>query len=151
MTIRADLVLQGAWFLGALAAASILDGRKRIIPDSICLLTAAAGLISFSPARLVGILAALPLLIAALIQPDGMGSGDIKLTAAAGFVLGFWPGLWGLALGLLLAVLFSCASAMLRKIACHTDLPRGQAAVPLGPFLSAGFATLYFLTFGGLT
>lgn len=150
MTTTADLFLQGVWFLGSLAAASILDGRKRIIPDSICLLTAAAGLISFSPAQLAGVLAALPLLIAALIRPDGMGGGDIKLTAAAGFVLGFWPGLWGLALGLLLAVLFSCAAGLLRKFVHHIDLMRGQAAIPLGPFLSAGFAVLYLLTCGGL-
>ncbi len=150
MTITADMALQGVWFLGALVTASIVDCRKHIIPDSICLLTAAAGLISFSPARLVGVLAALPLFIAALIQPDGMGGGDIKLTAAAGFVLGFWPGLWGLALGLLLAVLFSCAAALFRKITHHSDLPKGQAAMPLGPFLSAGFAVLYFLTCGGL-
>ena len=150
MTTTADLVLQGAWFLGALAAASILDCRKRIIPDAICLLTAAAGLISFSPAQVVGVLAALPLLIAAMIQPDGMGGGDIKLTAAAGFVLGFWPGMWGLTLGLLLAVLFSCAAALFRKFTRHPDLPKGQAAMPLGPFLSAGFAVLYFLTCGGL-
>ena len=45
-------------------------------------------------------LAALPLLIAALIRPECMAAGDIKLTAAAGFVLGFWRGIWGMALGL---------------------------------------------------
>ena len=51
-------------FLTALAAASAVDCRKRVIPNSLCLLTAAAGLISFSPAQLFGVLAALPLLIA---------------------------------------------------------------------------------------
>ena len=100
--------MQAFLFLTALAAASAVDCRKRTIPDFLCLLTAAAGLISFSPAQFFGVLAALPLLIAALIRPECMGGGDIKLTAAAGFVLGFWRGIWGMALGLLLAVLYFC-------------------------------------------
>ena len=100
--------MQALLFLAALAAASAVDCRKRVIPNSLCFLTAAAGLISFSPVQLLGPLASLPLLIAALIQPECMGGGDIKLTAAAGFVLGFWRGFWGLALGLLLAVLYFC-------------------------------------------
>lgn len=86
--------MQAFLFLTALAAASAVDCRKRTIPDFLCLLTAAAGLISFSPAQFFGVLAALPLLIAALIRPECMGGGDIKLTAAAGFVLGFWRGIW---------------------------------------------------------
>lgn len=99
--------MQALLFLTALTAASAVDCRERTIPDFLCLLTAAAGLISFSPAQLFGVLAALPLLIAALIRPECMGGGDIKLTAATGFVLGFWRGIWGMALGLLLAVLYS--------------------------------------------
>ena len=58
--------MQAFLFLTALAAASAVDCRKRTIPDFLCLLTAAAGLISFSPAQFFGVLAALPLLIAAL-------------------------------------------------------------------------------------
>ena len=87
--------MQALLFLTALTAASAVDCRERTIPDFLCLLTAAAGLISFSPAQLFGVLAALPLLIAALIRPECMGGGDIKLTAAAGFVLGFWRGFGG--------------------------------------------------------
>lgn len=93
--------MQALLFLTALTAASAVDCRERTIPGFLCLLTAAAGLISFSPAQLFGVLAALPLLIAALIRPECMGGGDIKLTAAAGFVLGFWRGIWGMALKLL--------------------------------------------------
>ena len=88
--------MQALLFLTALTAASAVDCRERTIPDFLCLLTAAAGLISFSPAQFFGVLAALPLLIAALIRPECMGGGDIKLTAAAGFVLGFWRGIWGM-------------------------------------------------------
>lgn len=139
--------MQALLFLTALAAASVADCRRRTIPDFLCLLTAAAGLISFSPAQLLGGLAALPLLTAAIIQPESMGGGDIKLTAAAGFVLGFWRGLWGLALGLLLAALYFCAVTLFKKLIHHPSSEMARTALPLGPFLSIGFATLY--CFGG--
>lgn len=139
--------MQALLFLAALAAASAVDCRKRVIPNSLCLLTAAAGLISFSPVQLLGPLASLPLLIAALIQPECMGGGDIKLTAAAGFVLGFWQGFWGLALGLLLAVLYFCITRLYHKIFCRPHALTGRTPLPFGPFLSIGFAALY--CFGG--
>ena len=139
--------MQALLFLAALAAASAVDCRKRVIPNSLCLLTAAAGLISFSPVQLLGPLAALPLLIAALIRPECMGGGDIKLTAAAGFVLGFWRGIWGMALGLLLAVLYFCITRLYHKIFRRPHALTGRTPLPFGPFLSIGFAALY--CFGG--
>ena len=139
--------MQALLFLAALAAASAVDCRKRVIPNSLCLLTAAAGLISFSPVQLLGPLASLPLLIAALIQPECMGGGDIKLTAAAGFVLGFGQGFWGLALGLLLAVLYFCITRLYHKIFRRPHALTGRTPLPFGPFLSIGFAALY--CFGG--
>lgn len=122
--------MQAFLFLTALAAASAVDCRKRTIPDFLCLLTAAAGLISFSPAQFFGVLAALPLLIAALIRPECMGGGDIKLTAAAGFVLGFWRGIWGMALGLLLAVLYFCTAMLFQKFIHHPLPAMTRAALP---------------------
>lgn len=129
--------MQAFLFLTALAAASAVDCRKRTIPDFLCLLTA----------QFFGVLAALPLLIAALIRPECMGGGDIKLTAAAGFVLGFWRGIWGMALGLLLAVLYFCTAMLFQKFIHHPLPAMTRAALPLGPFLSIGFAALY--CFGG--
>ena len=82
--MQADSTLQAVLFFCLLLAASVWDLRKRIIPDSICLLIALTGLIDFSPVNLLGVLAALPLLLAALYKPEGIGGGDIKLTAAAG-------------------------------------------------------------------
>ena len=140
--------MQALLFLAALAAASAVDCRKRVIPNSLCFLTAAAGLISFSPVQLLGPLASLPLLIAALIQPECMGGGDIKLTAAAGFVFGFWRGFWGLELGLLLAVLYFCLIRLFHKISRRAHDPTGRTPLPFGPFLSIGFAVLY--CFGGM-
>ena len=122
--------MQALLFLAALAAASAVDCRKRVIPNS-----------------LLGPRAPLPLLIAALIQPECMGGGDIKLTAAAGFVLGFWQGFWGLALGLLLAVLYFCITRLYHKIFRRPHALTGRTPLPFGPFLSIGFAALY--CFGG--
>lgn len=143
-------VLQAGFFVVLLLAASILDCRRRIIPNSICVLIAAAGLISFSPARLLGPLAALPLLIAAMGREGSMGGGDIKLTAAAGLVLGFPDGLWGLALGLALAVLFHSARTLVRRLRGETAAAIHRTALPLAPFLSIGFTTLFILNFGGI-
>ena len=143
-------VLQAGFFVVLLLAASILDCRRRIIPNSICVLVAAAGLISFSPARLLGPLAALPLLIAAMGREGSMGGGDIKLTAAAGLVLGFQGGLWGLALGLALAVLFHGARTLIRRLRGEKTAAIHRAALPLAPFLSIGFTTLFILNFGGI-
>ena len=98
--------MQALIFLTVLATASVVDCRKRIIPDSLCL-----------------------------------------LTAAAGFVLGFWRGIWGMALGLLLAVLYHCAAALFQKITHYAPSAMARTALPLGPFLSIGFAALF--CFGG--
>ena len=65
--------MQAFLFLTALAAASAVDCRKRTIPDFLCLLTAAAGLISFSPAQFFGVLAALPLLLGLVEQALELG------------------------------------------------------------------------------
>lgn len=129
--------MQAFLFLTALAAASAVDCRKRTIPDFLCLLTAAAGLISFSPAQFFGVLAALPLLIAALIRPECMGGGDIKLTAAAGFVLGFWRGIWGMALGLLLAVLYFCTA---KVTLCFAEKENPEVAVLVKQALLSAYA-----------
>lgn len=141
----APLLLQAALFAALLLTASVLDIRYRLIPNTICALIGAAGLLQFSPARLPGILTALPLLIAAMGKENSMGGGDIKLTAAAGFVLGLGGGLVGLALGLALALLFH----MGRKRLGRRPVP---PSLPLAPFLSTGFTAAYFMNvIGGIT
>ena len=141
------LLVQAALFIGLLLAASAFDIRKRIIPNTVCALIAGAGLLQFSPARLLGVLAALPLLIAAMGKEGCMGGGDIKLTAAAGVVLGLGAGLLGLALGLALTILFHGVQTLCARLSRrHTSVPD---VLPLAPFLSLGFTAAYFLHFGG--
>ena len=98
--------LQMGLFFVLLLAGSIFDCQKRLIPNTLCALITMVGLLAFHPAQLMGPLAALPLLAAAMHRPGSIGGGDIKFTAASGFVLGITDGLWGMALGLTLAALF---------------------------------------------
>ena len=137
--MAADSTLQAVLFFCLLLAASVWDLRKRIIPDSICLLIALTGLIDFSPVNLLGVLAALPLLLAALYKPEGIGGGDIKLTAAAGMVLGFVGCTAGLLLGLTASLFFYLINQLIRRLRKLEPQKASQASLPMAPFLSLGF------------
>lgn len=145
----ADIAFQAAWFFAILVLASIVDLRRHHIPNTFCILTAAAGLIAISPAHFIGQMlgpfAALPFLGVAMVFPERAGGGDIKFVAAAGFVLGLLPTLWGGILGLSLAIGYAAARACIEKHCAATPTPIGQIAIPLAPFLSLGFATFYVL------
>ena len=137
--MQADRIAQAVLFFCLLLAASVWDLRKRIIPDSICLLIALTGLIDFSPVNLLGVLAALPLLIAALCKPEGIGGGDIKLTAAAGIVMGFGRCTAGLLLGLMASLFFYLIEQIVRRLRKLEPQKAAQAALPMAPFLFLGF------------
>jgi len=134
------LTIQGGFFAALLAAASVWDIRKRIIPDTICVFIALTGLFIFEPMKLFGVFAAVPLLLAALIW-DGMGGGDIKLMAAAGLVLGLPKSMAAIIMGLTALLVFHAIRYVCQK-------PRGRdvpKAYPLAPFLSLGCLAAYFL------
>lgn len=145
----ADSVAQAALFCCLLLAASVWDLRKRIVPDTLCVLIFCLGLRTLTPDKLFGVLLALPLLIAALIKEGGMGGGDIKLTAAAGFVLGLPAGTVGLILGLTAVLGYDLLRKGIRKLK-KTEAPAaGEHVLPLAPFLSAGFIAAYIMNLGG--
>jgi leader peptidase (prepilin peptidase)/N-methyltransferase len=148
--MQANGIAQAVLFSCLLMAASVWDLRKRIIPDSICLLIALAGLIDFSPARFLGILAALPLLLAALLKEGGIGGGDIKLTAAAGIVLGFGGCVAGLTLGLTASLVFYFSTQTVRRLRKLEPQKAVQASLPMAPFLSLGFLAVTILNIGGI-
>lgn len=148
--MQADSTLQAVLFFCLLLAASVWDLRKRIIPDSICLMIALTGLMDFSPVRLLGVLAALPLLIAALCKPEGVGGGDIKLTAAAGTVMGFGGCTAGLLLGLTASLFFYLIEQIIRRLRKLKPQKASQAALPMAPFLSLGFLAVTILNLGGI-
>jgi len=141
--------LQMGLFFSLLLAVSILDFQKRLIPNTLCALIAMVGLLAFRPEQLLGPLAALPLLAAAMYKTGSIGGGDIKFTAASGFVLGVAGGLSGMALGLTLAMLFYAISWGVQKLRMRKCMSPRQTALPLAPFLSIGFALIYILDYGG--
>lgn len=136
----ADSIAQAVLFFSLLLAASLWDIQKRIIPDSLCFFILLTGFLTFTSEKLFGILLGLPLLIAALLKEGGMGGGDIKLTAASGFVLGFPLGIAGLILGLCLVILWYWGNRIVRKAE--------RKALPMVPFLGAGFLCVYFFDVG---
>jgi leader peptidase (prepilin peptidase)/N-methyltransferase len=149
--MQAESVAQAALFCILLSAASAWDIRKRTVPDTLNALILCAGLLAFAPVKLAGLLLGLPLLVAALLKEGGMGGGDVKLTAASGFVLGLPMGTVGLILGLSAALLYHL---MIRGIRKRNNLEAPAAKdtlLPLAPFLSAGFLAAYFMNLGGLT
>ena len=70
--------LQMWLFFSLLLVGAIFDCQKRLIPNTLCALITMVGLLVFHPAQLMGPLAALPLLAAAMHKPGSIGGGDIK-------------------------------------------------------------------------
>lgn len=78
---------QAILFCGGLIYAAVDDLRTRTVSDIVCIVIALAGLITISPASLLGaLLAMLPFYLCAGFGL--MGGGDWRLAAAVGFVLG---------------------------------------------------------------
>ena len=122
--------LQMWLFFSLLLVGAIFDCQKRLIPNTLCALITMVGLLVFHPAQLMGPLAALPLLAAAMHKPGSIGGGDIKFTAASGFVLGITDGLWGMALGLALAALFYAINWSTQKFRRRKCAAPSQTAFP---------------------
>jgi leader peptidase (prepilin peptidase) / N-methyltransferase len=132
-----DLVV--AFFLAVLVALTIVDIRTRRLPDRIVLpaaLIVLAAHIAVAPDRaLEWIVAAVGasgvLFLLALIYPDGLGMGDVKLALLLGAALG-WSVVGAIAIGFMAAAL-----AGLLLIARRGWSAR-KSTIPLGPFLALG-------------
>lgn len=150
--MQANGIASAVLFSCLLITASLWDIRKRIIPDSLCVLIALTGLLTFTPGKLLGLLLALPLFIAALMKEGGMGGGDIKLTAASGFVLGLPTASVGLILGMMAALLFYLPLHFIPKLKKSKGQAVHQTALPLVPFLTIGFIAAQIIELlGGTT
>ena len=121
-------------------SAAWTDLRRRQIYDLSGIVIAAAGLISFSPARLLGLALAVPFWLASRRGRGGMG--DVLLIAASGFLLGFLRGVAGLMLALVLYCFFYLAVAIVRSL---RGAERPPESYPFAPFLAAGFFTAYII------
>jgi leader peptidase (prepilin peptidase)/N-methyltransferase len=135
--------LEAAALLSALIAVSVIDLRLQIIPDAITLPYIVAGvLISVGtrswPDALLGVVVGGGVFLAIiLIQPAGMGGGDMKLAAMLGAFLG-WKALF---FSLFVAVTVGGALAL---FLLATGLRGRKDPVPFGPFLALGGATGLF-------
>ncbi|PJM94091.1 prepilin peptidase [Streptomyces sp. CB01373] len=144
--VRPELVV---WLLlapvGVLLA--VVDFRVRRLPDVLTLPLAGAALALLGPAALVpghaghwptALYGALALgggyFVLFLVNPAGMGFGDVKLALGAGAVLGWygWPVvLLGTFAGFLFGALYGGALVAVRRAGRKT-------AIAFGPFLVAG-------------
>jgi leader peptidase (prepilin peptidase)/N-methyltransferase len=128
-----------ASLLALLATVTVTDLRSRLVPDRALLAGAAVALAIVCltdpgalPERLAWSLGSGGfLLAAALLRPDGMGLGDVKLAAVLGFYL-------GAAVVLALMVAFSTGAAAGLAIIAHRGWEARSQALPLAPFLAAG-------------
>jgi leader peptidase (prepilin peptidase)/N-methyltransferase len=132
-------VALGLVFVTMLAAISLTDLERRIIPNKILLVGTLIGvaLVAVSdpsslPERAISAAAAGGLLfLVALAYPRGMGLGDVKLAAAMGVFLGR-----DVAPAIFVALLVGSAVG-LALIARHGTGAR-KHAIPFGPFLAVG-------------
>jgi leader peptidase (prepilin peptidase) / N-methyltransferase len=132
-------LLLGLPFVAILAAITLTDLERRVIPNAILLVGAAVAVITVAatdpaslPERGLAALAAGGLLFAiVLAYPKGMGMGDVKLAAVMGLYLGV-----EVAPALMVAVL--CGGV----VGIGFMLVRGsrarKLAIPFGPFLALG-------------
>jgi leader peptidase (prepilin peptidase) / N-methyltransferase len=132
-------VALGLVFVTALAAVTLTDLERRVIPNKVLLAAALAAVAIAAatdpgslPERAIAAAAAGGLLFAAaLAYPRGMGLGDVKLAATMGLFLGR-----AVAPALLVALLAGSLVG-LALIARHGAVAR-KRAIPFGPFLALG-------------
>jgi leader peptidase (prepilin peptidase) / N-methyltransferase len=136
---EAGEIALGLVFVTVLAAITLTDLERRIIPNAILLVGAALAVAiaavsdpSSLPERAIDAAAAGGLLFAtALAYPRGMGLGDVKLAATMGLFLGreVAPAIF--------VALLSGALVGLAMIARDGAAAR-KRAIPFGPFLALG-------------
>lgn len=132
-------VVLGLVFVTMLVAVTLTDLERRVIPNKILLVAAVAGLAivvvgdpSSLPERAIAAAAAGGLLfLVALAYPQGMGLGDVKLTALMGFYLGR-----NVAPAVLVALL--AGSIVGLAMIAREGAGARKRAIPFGPFLALG-------------
>jgi len=135
----AESVLRGVMVLVVIAC-SVIDLESRIIPNRItgpaAVLAIVLGLAldpSGEPARLAWAAGAgLFLLLAALVNPAGMGMGDVKLLTVMGLFLGA-----PVVVALLVALLGSVVTGVVLAGRVGVKAAR-KTGLPFGPYLAFG-------------
>ena len=139
--LAGERLLTGVLLLATLAVLSAIDVEERRIPNAIVLPAAAAMLalqIALAPDHalewtLAALGAAGLLLVLALVNPAGLGMGDVKLALLLGAALGGGV-VAALVVGSSLAALYG-----LLRLVRHGAAAR-RSTFPYAPFLAAGAA-----------
>jgi len=129
----------GLVFVATLAAITLTDLERRIIPNRILLASAIAGLAIAAiadpgslPERVIAAVGAGGLLLlTALAYPKGMGMGDVKLAALMGLYL-------GRAVAPALLVGFLAGALVGVGLLLREGAAARKRGVPFGPFLALG-------------
>jgi len=129
----------GLVLVSVLAAVTLTDLERRVIPNAIVLAGAVAGLAIVAvtdpaslPERAIAAIAAGGvLLLGALGRPGGMGMGDVKLAALLGLYL-------GRAVAPALVVAFAAGALVGVGLMLRHGISARKRAVPFGPFLALG-------------
>jgi leader peptidase (prepilin peptidase) / N-methyltransferase len=132
-------VLLGVAFCAMLAAVTITDLRRRIIPNTYLIAGTVAGLAiilatdagSLGERAIAAIGAGGVLLALALINPQGMGMGDVKLAAVMGLYL-------GRAVIPALLVGFAAGGVVGMALLARHGATARKRPIPFGPFLALG-------------
>jgi leader peptidase (prepilin peptidase)/N-methyltransferase len=127
------------FFVAVVVVLAVIDLRTRRLPNAIVLPAAAivlAAQIAIAPDRaLEWSLAALGafafLLAAALVNPAGLGMGDVKLAILLGAALG-----WAVAAALFVGLLAAGLAGLM--LMARDGRSARKATLPLGPFLALG-------------
>ncbi|MFZ5754398.1 MAG: prepilin peptidase [Bacillota bacterium] len=122
-----------------------IDLEHYLIPDSLVITLLAGGVVYHFFSQEMGILNrilglavgfAIPFLLA-VVSRGGMGGGDIKLTAAMGFWLGFPGVFYALFVGALVGSITGILLIALKR-------KKRRDPIPFGPFLVLGFLVIFF-------
>ena len=97
-----------------LALISLIDADKMVIPNSLSIALLACGILAIFvmpeitiTSRFIGLACvSLPLLLISLLFPGSFGGGDVKLMAAAGFLLGWQNTLIAACIGLIIGGIY---------------------------------------------
>lgn len=152
-------LLPAAWYLAAVGAALFaIDVEQHRLPDALTLPSYLAAIVVLGggglllpgglhhlAAALIGMVAAGGFfLLLAVLQPAGIGWGDVKLSGVLGFYLG-WFGIAALIAGLFAAFALTALTGLALMVAGRASR---KSHLPLGAFMVA--AALAVIAVGGL-
>ena len=138
-------LIKGAVFFFILLYASLCDIQTRRVKDVVSVMIFISGFISISLSEMLShtigaFLVGGIMFVCALLSKNRLGGADVKITTASVFVLGTWNGIAGLVIGLILSVIITPIINRKKKLK--------EMSLPLVPYLSIGFMTMYLIQGG---